>query len=227
MAIGIYKPGQGYWVRVLTAVAAGLLVLATAAWLWKETAALDLPSAAWDVTLTGSSGAPTVGQRVEVLGRPDGAGAAQSLGTMEVAAFTPSEFRPQIRLVKPQLNEGAVPSAVQTIRAEGFSGEVAGEGSGVRPIPIVDRLYVQGGLAGLALLLGSALVFWLVGSRPSSSEFLIATDGEMKKVNWSTRREILGSTWVVIAASFLVAAALYVIDLAFQWFFVSIDVLQR
>ena len=27
---------------------------------------------------------------------------------------------------------------------------------------------------------------------------MIATEGEMKKVNWSTRREILGSTWIVI-----------------------------
>jgi preprotein translocase SecE subunit len=205
-----------------------LLVLSTAAWLWKETSAMDLPASAWDVTLSESSGAPVAGERVEILGRPEAGGAeGESLGTMEVASFTPSEFRPQIRLVRPQLTEGAVASQMQTLRTEGFSGEVAGEGAGVRPIPIVDPLYVQGGLAALVLLVGAALVFWIVGSKPTSCEFLIATDGEMKKVNWSTRREILGSTWVVIAASFLVAAALYVIDQAFSWFFVSIDVLQR
>jgi preprotein translocase subunit SecE len=49
----------------------------------------------------------------------------------------------------------------------------------------------------------------------------------MKKVNWSTRREVMGSTWVVIAASFIIAAILYVVDLGFQYFFVAIDVLQR
>ena len=37
---------------------------------------------------------------------------------------------------------------------------------------------------------------------------LIATDGEMKKVNWSTRKEIVGSTWVVVAATFLLTAVL-------------------
>jgi preprotein translocase SecE subunit len=113
-----------------------------------------------------------------------------------------------------------------SLSAEGFTAGVV-ERAGVRPIPIVDPLYVQGALAGVALLVGAAIVYWLVGVKPSSSEFLIATDGEMKKVNWSTRREVLGSTWVVIAASFLIAALLYVVDLAFQWFFVSIDVLQR
>lgn len=34
MALGIYKPGQGYWVRVLSAVGLGALILATAAWAW-------------------------------------------------------------------------------------------------------------------------------------------------------------------------------------------------
>ena len=34
MALPIYKPGQGYWTRVLSAIGAGTLVLAGAAWLW-------------------------------------------------------------------------------------------------------------------------------------------------------------------------------------------------
>ena len=34
--MAIYKPGQGYWTRVMTAVGAGVLVLAGAAWLWAE-----------------------------------------------------------------------------------------------------------------------------------------------------------------------------------------------
>ncbi len=228
MAIGIYKPGQGYWVRVLTAVGAGLLVLATAAWLWSETAAVDLPSGAWDVTLAEVSGVPSPGQTVTVYGPAPDEGPAEGavLGTMQVASFTASEFTPEVRLVKPQLQDGAVPSDMQSLSAEGFTALVE-QRAGVRPIPIIDPLYVQGALAGLVLLIGAIIIFWVVGHKPTSAEFLIATDGEMKKVNWSTRREILGSTWVVIAASFILAAILYVVDLAFQWFFVSIDVLQR
>lgn len=227
MAIGIYKPGQGYWVRVLTAVGAGILVLATAAWLWSETAAIDLPTSAWDVTLDGMEGAPPApGERVTVYGlTQDEAAEEVVLGTMAVESFTASEFTPRLRLVDPDLAGRAVPSDIIAVSAEGFRGEVAM--AGLRGIPIVDPLYVQGALAAVVLLIGAIIIFWLVGAKPSTSEFLIATDGEMKKVNWSTRREVLGSTWVVIAASFLIAAALYLVDLAFQWFFVSIDVLQR
>jgi preprotein translocase SecE subunit len=112
------------------------------------------------------------------------------------------------------------------MRAEGFVASV-GAGGNVVPIPLIEPLYVQGAMAGLAMLAGAIAVFYFVGSRPSSCEFLIATDGEMKKVNWTTRREVLGSTWVVIAASFLIAAILYIVDYAFQTFFVAIQVLQR
>ena len=48
----------------------------------------------------------------------------------------------------------------------------------------------------------------------------------MRKVNWSSRREVIGSTWVVIAAAFLISAALFVIDQAFAGFFRAIEVLN-
>lgn len=230
MAIGIYKPGHGYWVRVLTAVGAGLLVLATAAWLWGETAAINLPNAAWDVNLSNAQGALTPGQRVTVMADPldpSAGGDPVEAGTMEVRTYEASELAPTVRLVKPDLSEGFVPSDMTGLRAEGgFSATVAKSGA-VFPIPVVQPLYVQGAVAGVALLAGAVLIFLFVGSKPQTCEFLIATDGEMKKVNWSTRREVMGSTWVVIAASFLVAAILYFVDYAFQTFFHAINVLQR
>ncbi|RNC82861.1 MAG: preprotein translocase subunit SecE [Phycisphaera sp.] len=59
-----------------------------------------------------------------------------------------------------------------------------------------------------------------------SVDFLIATDGEMKKVNWSTRKEVQGSTIVVVIASFLLAFAIFVVDYGFGAFFKLIGVLQ-
>ncbi len=56
---------------------------------------------------------------------------------------------------------------------------------------------------------------------------MIATEGEMKKVSWSTRRELLGSTKVVIALTVLMAVLLFVVDLMFQSLFSSIGVLKR
>ncbi|MBK7406552.1 MAG: preprotein translocase subunit SecE [Phycisphaerales bacterium] len=226
MALGIYKAGQGYWVRVLTAVGAGLLALATAAWMWGETGALNLPNSAWDVSLTNASGALTPGQTAKIFQRSEDEKAEEiELGTMEVGTYAASQFGAQTRLVKPALGDGKVPSDMDLVRADNFTADVGQ--AAVRPIPIVDPLYVQGALAGVVMLGGALVIFWLVGTKPSTCEFLIQTDGEMKKVNWSTRREVLGSTWVVIGASVMIAAILYVVDLAFQWFFVSIDVLQR
>lgn len=224
MALGIYKPGHGYWVRVLTAVGAGLLVLATAAWLWGESAAVPVPDKAWTITLGDTTGSLVTGQVVTVLAL-DEAGEPVDAGTMVVESYQASN-PPKVRLAEPSLTEGKTPGDIRGMRAEGFVASV-GAGGNVVPIPLIEPLYVQGAMAGLAMLAGAIAVFYFVGSRPSSCEFLIATDGEMKKVNWTTRREVLGSTWVVIAASFLIAAILYIVDYAFQTFFVAIQVLQR
>ena len=48
----------------------------------------------------------------------------------------------------------------------------------------------------------------------------------MKKVNWSTRKEVIGSTWVVVVACFLIAAFLFSIDFVFAMFFRAIKVLE-
>lgn len=71
-----------------------------------------------------------------------------------------------------------------------------------------------------------ALGVYSLMNRPTNAEFMIATDSEMKKVNWTSRRELIGSTKVVVGFMLLVAALLYVIDLVFQTFFWAIDVLR-
>ena len=134
MAGGMYKPDQGYWTRMCTAIAAGVLITSAAAWAYKN---LDLIT-------------------------------------------TPFE-----------------------------------------------KVYLQGGVATLIILLGGILVYWLVYLKPSSSEFLIATDGEMKKVNWSSRREIFGSTWVVITVAFVIATLVFFVDIGFSRFFQLIHVLEK
>jgi preprotein translocase SecE subunit len=67
---------------------------------------------------------------------------------------------------------------------------------------------------------------WRLMNKPGNVDFLIATDSEMKKVNWTSRRELIGSTKVVIVFMFLIAAFLFVIDLAFSYFFFLIKVLH-
>lgn len=82
---------------------------------------------------------------------------------------------------------------------------------------------------GVPLLLAVALgaVAWRIAfvSR-KSSDFMIATEGEMKKVSWSTKSEVIGSTKVVITFTLLLAVLLFIVDLIFQRLFTWIGVLK-
>ena len=117
---GIYKKGQGYWTRMMTAIAAGLLIVMGAVWL--------------------------------------------------------SDMLAGVRI-------GA-------LRTE----------------------YIQAGAAVIVVAVFGYLAYYLIARKPKMVDFLIATEGEMKKVNWSTRREIMGSTWVVIGLTFIVALIISVLD---------------
>jgi len=68
-----------------------------------------------------------------------------------------------------------------------------------------------------------ALALWLV-NRQKTADFLIATEGEMKKVSWSTKREIVGSTKVVIVTTFILAMILFGVDLMFVFLFGWLDI---
>jgi len=71
--------------------------------------------------------------------------------------------------------------------------------------------------AGLFVALG-LLVFWMV-NKPTVADFMIAAESEMKKVSWSSRKEIAVSTFIVIVLVALLAIFLGVTDLGFQVFF--------
>ena len=76
------------------------------------------------------------------------------------------------------------------------------------------------------LLAAGYVVFWLVGRNRSTVDFMIATEGEMKKVNWSSRKEVLGATKVVIFTVLALGFLLAVVDLAFMVLFSAIGVLR-
>ena len=131
MLLSIYKPGQGYWTRVLSAVGAGVVVCVLLAWILGELAGID---------------------------------------------------------------EEKTRRIVQSIVAVGMLGGFGGIG------------------------------YWVM-NKPRIVDFLIATDSEMRKVNWPGRREIIGSTQVVICGTLLMAALLWGVDLCFAWLFQEIGIL--
>ena len=65
------------------------------------------------------------------------------------------------------------------------------------------------------------LIFWLV-NKVSIADFMIAAEGEIKKVSWSSRKEIAVSTFIVIAVVILMAVLLGITDLSFRLFFTEV-----
>lgn len=134
MAIGIYKQGQGYWTRLMSAIGLGLLVFMGGAWLSRQVETVSL--------------------------------------------------------------------------------------FGLEPVFTQALAFVI-----VALVFGS-LGYKYLARYPRSVDFLIATEGEMKKVNWSSKKEIMGSTWVVIGFAVLIAILCFLLDLAFQGIFKWAGVLE-
>ena len=87
-------------------------------------------------------------------------------------------------------------------------------------------IYASAGAAVIVIGVFGVIGFWLVGRRARTVDFLVATEGEMKKVNWSTRQEVAGSTVVVICFAIGVSLFCKLFDLIFVFFFSSIDVLE-
>lgn len=87
------------------------------------------------------------------------------------------------------------------------------------------KLIRVGVLVGIILVFG-LLGYWLLALNRKVCDFLIATEGEMKKVNWTTRKDIIGSTKVVIFVMIGLTVILFGADLFFTQFFRWIGVLR-
>ncbi|MBL7218876.1 MAG: preprotein translocase subunit SecE [Phycisphaerae bacterium] len=74
--------------------------------------------------------------------------------------------------------------------------------------------YMRYGIPSMVVVLIGLVTFWMV-NRPRSADFLIATEGEMKKVAWSGKKEVIGSTKVVIVTTVMIALLLFGVDILF------------
>ncbi len=64
----------------------------------------------------------------------------------------------------------------------------------------------------LPLIAGLLWVAWRVVNWPTFADFLIATEAEMNKVSWTTRKRLVQDTIVVLVTVFLLTAYLFIID---------------
>ncbi|MCH2135302.1 MAG: preprotein translocase subunit SecE [Phycisphaerales bacterium] len=130
----IYKAGQGYWVRLMSAYAIGALMALGLVWLWKE---LD------GMTMFG-----------------------------------------------------------------------------------LEPTYVQVGFMLIAAVICGIIGWYLLGVHRGTVEFMVATEGEMRKVNWSTRQEISAATKVVILLTLFTALYCWAFDIGFASIFRWMTVLR-
>lgn len=210
---GIYKFGQGYWVRIGTALAIGIFAMLAAAWAANELEAYQPPAPTWSLPLSEMKGAPQAGAAVVLQALEDNK--PVQIGTATAGAFEGAGTDSGALVVR----EIKITDTNRTARdVQRIEAGPAGTPSVVAlvsrpvPIPLFPRGYVQAGVAGLLLLAGMIVGWRLVASKPSAVDFLIATDGEMKKVNWSTRKVIIDTTSVVIFATFFIAFLIFVFD---------------
>jgi preprotein translocase SecE subunit len=216
---GLFKYGRGYWVRVLTAVALGTLFLATALWAANQLEAFNPPVRAWDVAMSSVRGTlPGVGQTVDLSTVENNRPAKIASGVVEsVTKQTESSATIRVRDVL-LINATDSPTQTRRISIPGATPDAEPAFTATvtdAPAPQFkfQRVYVQGAVAGTILLVGMALIYMFVGNKPRTVDFLIATDEEMRKVNWSTRKIIFDSTMVVIGATFFIATAIFIVDL--------------
>ncbi len=67
------------------------------------------------------------------------------------------------------------------------------------------------------------VTFWLM-NKPNVADFMIAAEGEVKKVSWSSRRELVVSTTIVIVLVLVMGFMLQLVDFLFIWFFSRLGV---
>ncbi|MFZ4573507.1 MAG: preprotein translocase subunit SecE [Phycisphaerales bacterium] len=222
--LGIYRYGQGYWVRTLTAIFIGTLLFTGAGWAWRQLEALSLPKSSWNIKYETPTGTPAAGQTLKFFN--DAVQPPLELGTCVVDQTTSGDvIVKHVELAVPPGEQRSYEISEATrIQSEdgGFSATITDRFG----IEIFSKVYLQAGTAALILLAGASVVYWLVAVRPQTVDFLVDTDGEMKKVNWSTRKHVIDSTGVVVGATFLIAAVLWIFDVLWSRFFTLIDVLQ-
>jgi len=81
-----------------------------------------------------------------------------------------------------------------------------------------DNPWVHTMIPALVCGVFAGVIYWL-SNLPTIADFLIAAEGEIKKVSWSSRKEIVNSTLIVITVVAVMATGLGLVDIAFRLFF--------
>ncbi|QDT64621.1 preprotein translocase subunit SecE [Calycomorphotria hydatis] len=93
------------------------------------------------------------------------------------------------------------------------------------PLADYDNILIRVGIPTLLAAIGAWVAFRLVHI-PKFADFLVAVQGEMDKVSWPGRQELVRSTIVVVTIMFLLAAALFSFDYIWQFVFRALGIVK-
>jgi preprotein translocase subunit SecE len=71
----------------------------------------------------------------------------------------------------------------------------------------------------VGLLAGLAIGIYILSNKHKVADFMISAEGEVKKVSWSSKQEIIASTIIVIIVVIFMALLLGATDLFFTFLF--------
>jgi preprotein translocase SecE subunit len=78
----------------------------------------------------------------------------------------------------------------------------------------------------LVLLAGVIWLAWRIVNLPTFADFLIATEAELNKVSWTSRKRLVQDTVVVLVATMLITAFLLFSDVVWSWLLQRVGVLR-
>jgi len=178
----IYKSGQGYWTRMGTLIAVGLL-------------GIMLSYTLYDKIPPFIPGTDTTALQKEV-------------NDLQVQVSQSQQAKDPAKKLPPE-------------RERAIQAEVVAKQGQITALNSQREKNAQ--RVGIGVAVGFLLLYSIIAIRlmnkPANVDFLIATDSEMKKVNWTSRKELIGSTKVVVVFMFLIATLLFLIDQIFHLLF--------
>jgi preprotein translocase subunit SecE len=75
-----------------------------------------------------------------------------------------------------------------------------------------------------ALFVLIAVVLWSIAQKPKVAEFLIETEGELKKVSWPARKEWINSSMAVMVVILIFIAYLFAVDTGLSFLFTQLKI---
>ncbi len=90
-----------------------------------------------------------------------------------------------------------------------------------RELAVTMNIWIQALVPVALCAAGGLLLYWMM-NLPKVADFLIASEGEIKKVSWSSRAELVASTTVVLVVVVILALLIMFTDYFFAWLFTQV-----